>query len=112
MRHVFLLCLLLLLRVPGPLCAADAGQPGGEGTVVTRSSRTDAQAGELDQLRLEMLKMEGEIEKMRAANLKLQNENLQLQMQLKQQTGNQVPSSAPQTQAPPTPSQAQPTLGK
>jgi hypothetical protein len=67
---------------------------------------------EAQQLRVEMLRMEGEIERMRAANLKLQNENLQLQMQLKQQTGDQVPSSAPQTQAPPAASRAQPTLGK
>lgn len=64
------------------------------------------------QLRVEAMKMEGEIERMRAANLKLQNENLQLQMQLKQQTGGQTTASAPQTQAPPAPSQTQPTLGK
>jgi len=64
------------------------------------------------QARLEMLKLEGEIERMRAANLKLQNDNLQLQMQLKQQTGGQATASAPQPQAPPapsTPATAQPT---
>jgi hypothetical protein len=79
---------------------------------LTLQKQQVANQQEAQQLRVEMLRMEGEIERMRAANLRLQNENLQLQMQLKQQTGNQVPSSAPQTQAPPTPSQAQPTLGK
>jgi len=64
------------------------------------------------QLRVEMLKLEGEIERMRAANLKLQNENLQLQMQLKQQTGGQAQAQSTPPQTQPTPVQTQPTLGK
>jgi hypothetical protein len=63
------------------------------------------------QARLDMLKMEGEIEKLRAANLRLQNENLQLQMQLKQ-TGVQASAPVPQPQPQPIPPQAQPTPGK
>jgi len=53
------------------------------------------------QTRVEMLKMEGEIEKLRAENLKLQNENLQLQLQLKQQTGGQTPTQTTRVQTPP-----------
>ncbi len=53
------------------------------------------------QARVEMLKMEGEIEKLRAQNLKLQNENLQLQLQLKQQTGGQPPTQTTRVQTPP-----------
>ncbi len=53
------------------------------------------------QLRVEMLRMEGEIEKLRAANLKLQNENLQLQLQLKQQPGGQTPAQTTRVQNPP-----------
>ncbi len=56
---------------------------------------------EAQQLRVEVLRMEGEIEKMRAANLRLQNENLQLQMQLKQLAAGPTVAPAPQTQ--PTP---------
>jgi len=59
-----------------------------------------------------VLRMEGEIERMRAANLRLPNESIQLQTQLKQQTGGQAEAPVPQTQAPPTPSQTQPTLGR
>ncbi len=53
------------------------------------------------QARVDMLKMEGEIEKLRAENLKLQNENLQLQLQLKQQTGGQTPTQTTRAQTPP-----------
>jgi hypothetical protein len=56
---------------------------------------------EAQQLRVQMLRMEGEIEKLRAANLKLQNENLQLQMQLKPTTGTPTPAPAPPVQTPP-----------
>jgi len=56
---------------------------------------------EEQQLRVEMLRMEGEIEKLRAQNLRLQNENLQLQLQLKQQPGGQTPTPAPPVQTPP-----------
>ncbi len=56
---------------------------------------------EAQQLRVEMLRMEGEIEKMRAANLRLQNENLQLQMQLKQTSGTPAPTQTPPAQTPP-----------
>lgn len=67
---------------------------------------------EAQQMRVEMLKMEGEIEKMRAENLRLQNENLQLQLQLKQPAGAQAAAPTPQTQPQPTPSPVQPTPGK
>jgi hypothetical protein len=56
---------------------------------------------EAQRVRVEMLRMEGEIEKLRSENLKLQNENLQLQLLLKQQTNGQAPSGqAPNTQTP------------
>lgn len=68
---------------------------------LTLQKQQTANQQEAQQLRVEMLKMEGEIEKMRAENLKLQNENLQLQLQLKQQTSGQTTTQAPPTQAPP-----------
>jgi len=62
-----------------------------------RQQLQNQQQGE--QLRVDVLRMQAEIEKMRAENLRLQNENLQLQMQLKQQPQPQ-PQAEPQTSAP------------
>jgi len=68
---------------------------------LTLQKQQTAYQQEAQQLRVEMLRMEGEIEKMRAENLKLQNENLQLQLQLKQTAGTPTTTPAPPVQTPP-----------
>lgn len=74
--------------------------------------RQVANQGESQQLRVELLRMQGDIERLRTQNLKLQNENVQLQMQLKEQTGAQAAVPAPETPPQATVPEAQPTPGK
>lgn len=68
---------------------------------LTLQKQQTANQQEAQQLRVEMLRMEGEIEKLRAENLKLQNEDLQLQLQLKPTTGTPTSTQAPPVQTPP-----------
>lgn len=79
---------------------------------LTLQKQQVANQQEAQQLRVEMLRMEGEIERMRAANLRLQNENLQLQMQLKGQMSAQAAVPAPETLPQAAAPEAQPTPGK
>jgi hypothetical protein len=74
--------------------------------------RQVANQEESQQLRVELLKMQGDIERLRAENLKLQNENLQLQMQLKGQMSAQAAVPAPETLPQAAAPEAQPTPGK
>jgi len=80
---------------------------------LTLQKQQAANQQETQRLHVEMLRMEGEIEKLRTENLKLQNANLQLQLLLKQQATAQAPNGQmPNAQTPTATPQTQGTSSK